>query len=129
MKTLILGKKSLGEAVPPVAQFVHLRRCCMNPGKRNELNASRGHRIKSGKLTAGGIQGQRKRLRAIAEKISSSDDIVLIKAVINLRDHTRQVVVGRRNHGGVGATRTANVLTCVWASRRIPKCTRNVWLG
>ena len=88
VKALILGKESLREAVPAVAQFVEFRRGeHMHVRERNKLDARRGHGVKTRKLPARSAQRQRKSLRAVPEEIAPGYIVILVKGVIDLRDH------------------------------------------
>src|ERR1700726_2330174 len=102
IEILVLREESFREAVPAVAQFVQLRRReHVHVRKRNQLDARRGHGIKTRQLATGGIEGQRELLSAIAEEIAPGQNIVLVEVMIDLGDRTRKVVEGGSNRGVV----------------------------
>ena len=77
MEALVLREESFGEAVPAVAEFIHLIGAeGVSVGKRNELHAGWRVGVEAGQLSAGGGQGQRERLRAVTEEIAAGQDIV-----------------------------------------------------
>ena len=119
MKTLVLGEETLGEAVPAEAHFVQLRRGKdVDVGERNQLHACRSHRVESGKLASRGVEGQGKRLRAVAEEIPARKRIVLADRLIDLRNHAGQAVRGRRNRGSVRPVGAAGVIGRIRSLRR-----------
>src|SRR6202044_2747215 len=93
VEVLVLRKKSLGKAVPSVADFIDFgRRKNMHVRNRNELDARRRLCVESRQLTAARGQRERKRLSAVAEKIPSRQCVIRIEGVVHLADKTRQVV-------------------------------------
>src|SRR5260370_34077530 len=85
IKILVLREESLREAVPAVPQFVQLRRReDVHVRKRNQLDARRCHRVKTRKLAAGGIEGQRELLRAVTAERAAGQRIVLVAVMIDL---------------------------------------------
>jgi len=92
----VFGRESFRESIPAIAKIIDFRRRkLMHVGKGGELNARRRHRVKTGKLASGSIESKRELLGAIAEEIPAGDDIILVKGVVDLRNHAGQVVERR----------------------------------
>src|SRR5580700_1507836 len=83
----------------------------MHEGNGNELNASRGNRIKSWKLAARCIQRKRKGLRAVTEEIAPGKNIILAEALVNLCDHAGQAVGRGSNRRSVRTVWAAYVIS------------------
>ncbi len=96
METLIKREESLSKAIPAIAQFVDFVRAeKTGVGNRNQLHARGCECVETGQLAARRGQGQREGLRAIAEEIAPSEDVVRVEAVVNLGDSAGEVVVRR----------------------------------
>src|SRR5580692_10505525 len=107
----------------------------MHVRKGNQLDARRGNSVESWKLAARGVEGQRKSLGAVSEEITPSHCVVLVKGMVDLCDHTGQVVVRRSNHLGVGPRlafgvwQTTDILALAGSGRRSSEGSRDIRLG
>src|SRR5260370_703049 len=123
IKILVLREESLREAVPAVPQFVQLRRReYVHVRKRNQLDARRCHRVKTRQLAAGGIEGQRELLSAVAEEIAPGQNIVLVEVMIDLSDHAGKVVEGGSNRRVV----RGKIVVCIKTSQVVGRDSGNI---
>ena len=93
MKILVRREESFGEAVPAIAKFIHFVRAeHVVIGKRHQLHARRRERVEAGQLPARRGQGQGKRLHTVSEEIPAGEQVVRVKAVVDLGDKARKFV-------------------------------------
>src|SRR5208282_373608 len=110
VKILIEGIESFGKTVPAVAQFIHLIGTeRVHIGDGGELYAGRGESVEAGQLAAFGCESEWERLHAVAEEIAAGEDIVGVEVLIDLHNHAGQIVVRRRDDGGLARRRPAQL--------------------
>src|SRR5260370_41528699 len=89
---------------------------------RNHLDGGRCHGVKTRQLAAGGIEGQRELLSAVAEEIAPGQNIVLVEVMIDLSDHAGKVVEGGSNRRVV----RGKIVVCIKTSQVVGRDSGNI---